>query len=314
MKLQSQIQNLLPASCDLCGRTDAHPVLTSPRLDGPLVRCQHCGLFYVVKTTSAPTSTAPTSYPVNASLTASATAAEMRRLAERARELRLIEPEIEQQESWWHALTATERLADLQRFIRQGRLLEIGCSSGSFLQTAQSAFTVTGIEADENTCATARAAGLNCFGGTLAEMPTDIAPFDAVAMYHVIEHLPSPRQTLAEIYRRLSPGGWLVIETPNIASLWVRLLGKRWRQFIPDHIFFFTPVTITRLCRETGFEIHELRSAGKVMSVRLFLSRLGRYHKPLARGLSDLSDRLRLNNRTLYLNPGDVMRVYARKT
>jgi hypothetical protein len=104
-----------------------------------------------------------------------------------------------------------------------------------------------------------------------------------------------------------------VIETPNIASIWVKLLGAKWRQFIPDHIFFFTPQTLTQLCQQTGFEICELRSAGKSMSVRLFLSRLSRYHKPLAHKLTRASEKLRLCDKTLRINPGDVMRLYARR-
>jgi hypothetical protein len=115
------------------------------------------------------------------------------------------------------------------------------------------------------------------------------------------------------MHRVLKPGGWLVIETPNIATIWFQLLGARWRQFIPDHLFFFTPQTITRLCEENGFEMRELRNVGKAMSARLFVSRLGRYHQPTARLLATISDRLHFSDRTLRLNLGDVMRGYARR-
>jgi hypothetical protein len=91
------------------------------------------------------------------------------------------------------------------------------------------------------------------------------------------------------------------------------LLGARWRQLIPDHLFFFTPQTITRLCEESGFEVRELRSAGKAMSVRLFINRLGRYHRPTASLLETISERLSLSDRTLRLNLGDVMRLYAKR-
>src|SRR5262249_9684806 len=131
--------------------------------------------------------------------------------------------------------------------------------------------------------------------------------------YHVIEHVPSPRSELRELRRIIKPGGWLVMETPNIANLWYKLLGARWRQFIPDHIFFFTPQTLTRLCEESGFEVKKLYSVGKTMSVRLFINRLGRYHKPTARILEAVSSRLDLNDRTMRLKLGDVVRVYAKR-
>ena len=319
MKLEAQITTPRPQSCDLCGQGEAQPVLTTPRLDGPLVRCRGCGLHYVIRPAEFQTAPVAIETP-QAAATAPAcvsqsehAADEMRRLARRARELELVEPAVEEREGTWRALTAAERLRDLRRFAGSGRLLEIGCSTGEMLAAAQSSFQPVGVEADEAAAATARAHGLNCFSGTLFDAGFENGQFDAAAMYHVIEHLPSPRQTLHELHRILRPGGWLVIETPDIASFWARLPGARWRQFIPDHIFFFSPETIRRLCAEAGFEICELRATGKAMSVRLFLSRLGRYHKPLARHLAALSARLDLDDRTVHLNLGDVMRLYARK-
>ncbi|MGH9935223.1 MAG: class I SAM-dependent methyltransferase [Blastocatellia bacterium] len=237
----------------------------------------------------------------------------MVRLAERARELALIDPDVEASERPWRELTARERLDDLKRFVTQGRFLEIGCSTGEMLAAASSSFIAMGVEADERTSRVARARGLDVFSGTLHDARFPDGHFDAAAMYHVIEHVPSPREELRELRRIIKPGGWLVIETPNVATAWYWLLGARWRQFIPDHLFFFTPRTGARLCESGGFEIRELRGAGKAMSLRLFINRLGRYHRPSANLLEALSDRLNLSDLTIRLNLGDVMRLYARK-
>ncbi|MBS1790537.1 MAG: class I SAM-dependent methyltransferase [Acidobacteria bacterium] len=237
----------------------------------------------------------------------------MERLAGRARELALVEAHVEQGEQPWRELMAQERLDDLRRFVSQGRLLEIGCSTGEMLAAACDSFEVFGVEADAASSRIARERGLHCFNGALADAKFADASFDVAALYHVIEHFPGPRAELMELARILKPGGWLVVETPNIANLWFRLLGERWRQFIPDHLFFFTPQTITRLCEETGFEIIELRRVGKLMSLRLFISRIGRYHQPTARLLSATSRKIGVDDRTIRLNLGDVMRLYARK-
>src|SRR5262245_45201792 len=256
LNLESQISNQKYPPCDLGGAIEFDLVLTTPRLDGPLVRCRECELFYVVLPENGnigQTEVRPTPSVVS----------EMARLAERAAELELISPEVEAGERPWRELTARERLDDLKRFITKGRFLEIGCSTGEMLASASSSFTVTGVEADERTGAAARARSLEVFGGTLRDARFSDGHFDAAAMYHVIEHVPSPREELRELRRIIKPGGWLVLETPNIATLWYRLLGARWRQFIPDHIFFFTPTTITRPCETDGFEVRELRSVGK---------------------------------------------------
>jgi len=333
LNLKSQISNPKSQPCDLCGSTESDFILATPRLDGPLVRCRECNLFYVVLEVNAASgsergqvSTASGSergsvkrppgniQPVsNWNGRSAQVAAEMERLAGRARELELIEPQVEMDERPWRELMARERLDDLKRFIGGGRLLEIGCSTGEMLAAANSSFTATGVEADEKNSRVARARGLDCFSGTLADACFPDASFDVAAMYHVIEHFPSPRAELRELHRVIKPGGWLAVETPNIATLWFRLLGARWRQFIPDHIFFFTPQTITRLCEESGFEIRELRSVGKAMSVRLFVNRLGRYHRPSANLIDAVSNRLNLSDRTLRLSLGDVMRLYAKR-
>jgi SAM-dependent methyltransferase len=307
LNFQSQNSSFKSQPCDLCGSTESDSILVTPRLDGPLVRCRQCQLFYV----RLPQKREPDPGPDRHG--SIHVAAEMVRLSERARELALVEPKVEENEKPWRELMATERLNDLKRFVTKGRLLEIGCSTGEMLAAAGSSFTVAGVEADEKNSLIARSRGLDCFSGTLSDARFPDCHFDVVALYHVIEHFHSPRAELSEIHRVLKPGGLLVVETPNIATIWFHLLGARWRQFIPDHIFFFTPQTMTQLCEDNGFEIRELRNVGKIMSLRLFVSRLGRYHRPTARFLTTLSARFDLNDRTLRLNLGDVMRVYAKK-
>jgi 2-polyprenyl-3-methyl-5-hydroxy-6-metoxy-1,4-benzoquinol methylase len=307
---QSPIANLRSQVCDLCGAAEAQFVLATPRLDGPLVRCGRCHLCYVI---APPVRAKAASAEFSFAGEVAQADAEMQRLDARAHELELIDAEVEERETRWREMAAAERLADLQRFVGGGKLLEVGCSTGELLAAAHSSFTVTGIEANAVSSRAARERGLNCLSGTLFDARFPDQYFDVAALYHVIEHLPSPRCALDELRRLLRPGGWLVIETPNIATPWFRLLGARWRQLIPDHRFFFTPETLRRLCAETGFEVIDLRSVGKAMSVRLFLSRLGRYYKPLSRVLATISEQLRADDCTLRLNLGDVMRLYARR-
>jgi SAM-dependent methyltransferase len=270
-------------------------------------------LFFVVLPQKAPPAENPNDRVAEAVADSEQVAAEMIRLSERARELALVEPGVEQGERPWRELMARERLNDLKRFATSGRLLEVGCSTGEMLAEARTSFDAFGVEADAASSQRAVSCGLNCFNGTLSDAKFPDAHFDVAALYHVIEHFPSPRAELQEFHRIIRPGGWLAIETPNIANFWFRLLGARWRQFIPDHIFFFTPQTLTRMCEERGFEVCEVRSVGKTMSARLFISRIGRYHQPTARLLSAFSRSLRCDDRTLRLNFGDVIRVYARR-
>ena len=234
-------------------------------------------------------------------------------LSERALELELVDPDVEQRERPWRELAAKERVDDLLGFVRGGKLLEVGSSTGELLSAARGYFEVLGVEADRASSDVARSRGVDCITGSLPELKLDRGPFDCVVLYHTIEHVPSPRSLLSEAHRLLKQDGWLVLETPDINNIWFRLLGARWRQFIPDHRYFFSHETIVRLSRESGFEIKSLRSVGKAMSARLFASRLGRYHRGLGRIVARASQRLGIEDKTLRLNLGDVMRVYAKR-
>ncbi|MEY3283125.1 MAG: hypothetical protein RIR86_1138 [Acidobacteriota bacterium] len=275
-------------------------VLCSPRLDGPLRRCLVCCLHFV----DLPEATDGPSTVVD----------DMERLAARASALELVEKGVEEAERPWREFMARERLDDLRRFIDRGHLLEVGCSTGEFLAVASRYFATTGVEADPWAVRCARTKGLDCRAGALAEAALPADSFDVAVLYHVIEHFRDPRRELNELNRLIRPGGHLVIETPDVETIWFQLLRARWRQIIPDHLFFFSRTTLTRLLQEEGFTVTEIRHVGKSMSLRLFLSRVGRYSKWLASLGSLLVGYLRLEESTLRLNLRDVIRLHAVKS
>lgn len=80
-----------------------------------------------------------------------------------------------------------------------------------------------------------------------------LAPFDAVAMIEVIEHVEDPRATVRHALSVLRPGGTLMVSTPNYASLARLARGSRWRMILPEgHILYFTPRSLRRVLRECG--------------------------------------------------------------
>jgi 2-polyprenyl-3-methyl-5-hydroxy-6-metoxy-1,4-benzoquinol methylase len=87
----------------------------------------------------------------------------------------------------------------------------------------------------------------------LFDLPTTIQ-FDGITCLEVIEHLPDPRGVLSGLYRRLSPGGWLLVTTPNAAGLPAKLMGQHWREAVkPGHIVLFTPDALQRSLQAIGF-------------------------------------------------------------
>jgi 2-polyprenyl-3-methyl-5-hydroxy-6-metoxy-1,4-benzoquinol methylase len=129
----------------------------------------------------------------------------------------------------------------VQRFVKGGRLLEIGPSVGGFCYVAKRAgFEVEAIEMDEQCCrfleesVGIRAIHSSDTKGALLES----GPYDVIALWHVIEHLPDPFETFEVAAARLKPGGILVIAAPNPASFQFRFLRRYWTHVdAPRHVF-----------------------------------------------------------------------------
>jgi 2-polyprenyl-3-methyl-5-hydroxy-6-metoxy-1,4-benzoquinol methylase len=87
----------------------------------------------------------------------------------------------------------------------------------------------------------------------LFDLPATIR-FDGIVCLEVIEHLQDPRRVLSSLYGRLSPGGWLLVTTPNAAGLPAKLMGQRWREAAkPSHIVLFTPAALQKSLLAIGF-------------------------------------------------------------
>jgi 2-polyprenyl-3-methyl-5-hydroxy-6-metoxy-1,4-benzoquinol methylase len=286
------------APCDLCGSREPEFLLHSQRLDGPLVRCRSCGLVYVGRR--------------DADFTfKSEDQARSAALANRVAELNLVSHEIEQAEQPLRLEVERERLARLRRHVERGTLLDLGCATGSFLTVARETFLPTGAEPDPGTSEQARAAGHAVITGTVQDVSAPPGGFDAVTMFHVIEHLDSPRNTLERVRERLSPAGVVMIETPTVDCLWFRLAPRRWRQLIPDHYYFFSRATLEALLRRCDLEPIAHDKVSRRVSLRFIADRMRRSGLPLSGTVAAALRAGGLEARTLRVNPGDIMTIVA---
>ncbi|MCA9132051.1 MAG: class I SAM-dependent methyltransferase [Planctomycetales bacterium] len=137
-----------------------------------------------------------------------------------------------------------------------GRLLEIGCGNGRFLeQAAAQGWNVDGIEPGAEAAAACQARGLRVQCCTLAEADLAAASRQAIVLWMVLEHVPDPRQLLDKVWDTLSPDGVLALSVPNGGGFERRLFGKYWLGYeAPRHLQVFTAHSIERLLREIGFE------------------------------------------------------------
>ena len=107
------------------------------------------------------------------------------------------------------------RLRLVRRHCSKGRLLDVGAGIGQFLHFAREYFEVAGTEISPVACRIAREKyGVDLYQGTLESLPGG-ATFDVVTLFHVLEHVPDPRDTLKKCFSLLNPRGVLVVAVPN---------------------------------------------------------------------------------------------------
>jgi SAM-dependent methyltransferase len=144
-----------------------------------------------------------------------------------------------------------------------GRVLEVGCASGWFLAAARTVgYDVVGIEPAAEMAAAARErSGAPVQTAMLEDAALPPASFDVVVAWHVLEHLAEPRGSLAAVRGALRPGGRLLLELPNVASLRAVREGEDWYALEPQHhVAHYTPRALDALLRASGLEPEVIES------------------------------------------------------
>ena len=136
-----------------------------------------------------------------------------------------------------------------------GRILDVGCGRGVLLaELADEGFEVHGVERSAAAAlgADPRAQIRIASDLVAAAYPADF--FDAIFVWHVLEHLREPVAALREMQRILRPGGKLVVAVPNFSSLQARWAGPAWFHLdLPRHVFHFPLLALRRLLEQSGF-------------------------------------------------------------
>lgn len=146
---------------------------------------------------------------------------------------------------------------DIEPCIEKKSILDVGCATGRLLYFFKNrGWDAYGVEICPQSSGYARNKyGLKIFEKPVERLDIEDSSFGFIHSSHVIEHVSSPVDFLASVFRLLVPGGYSVIVTPNVKGLQAVIMQEKWRSAIPDHTFLFSKKTFFSLATQQGFEI-----------------------------------------------------------
>jgi SAM-dependent methyltransferase len=142
-------------------------------------------------------------------------------------------------------------------------LLDVGCGSGTFLHCV-SQLGIRGFGTELDGPAYERAKRIPGVSVQAAELSDDLFPgmaFDAVTIWHVLEHMWDPASILQAASGRLKAGGVLIVEVPRPESLQGVMTGKHWLHLDPPrHLYQFTDRAMRAMLADAGLSIESVET------------------------------------------------------
>jgi SAM-dependent methyltransferase len=224
----------LPETCPVCGEAGGREWLRGPdrfhgrRSDYALVRCARCSLVWLRNPPPPP---------------------EMHLHYTDAYH-RLISMTGQNSPNRWR-----DRKAALLPNKNSGVLLDLGCSSGAFLESLKGgSWQLYGVEmAAENAKTAESRSGARVFVGDIPDAKFEPESFDVITCFDVLEHVYEPRVVMEKVAQWLKPGGIFYVLVPNIDSAEGRVFGSYWHGLeLPRHLFHYSPESLKFLARSVG--------------------------------------------------------------
>lgn len=190
-------------------------------------------------------------------------------------------------------------------------LLDVGCGNGYFLAVAKEVIKrCVGSEFSAHLREFAQdKTGVTIYSEPLEEFPE--RDFDIITVFDVIEHIPDPVSFIQAAAKLLTPGGHILLYTPNFDSFSVRVMRER--SSIVDgteHVILFNHTSLKKLGKRAGLEVIHMETRGlDVHSILAYHSYLGKEANVfLVQWLNELQAMIDASG------AADYLRVIYRKT
>lgn len=201
-------------------------------------------------------------------------------------------------------------------------LLDVGCSTGWITSIARDCgFDVKGLEANIHSAKIGRDKyKLDIIEGFLEDVEIS-QKFEAVTMFHVLEHLVDPLAELNRIYELLNEDGKFLVVVPNGESLGTKLFRQHYNWNLRQHVSFFSKKSLAVLLQNAGFKVLSIKTLPSTPLLRNSFNRWMRYRKAKGGVSFKLKNDILSNFLMLplamtgkALGKGEVLVVYAERS
>ena len=158
--------------------------------------------------------------------------------------------------------TLKNKIQLVSKYVSRGTILDYGCGTGMFLNVCKNAgWKSFGMEPDSDARKIAHDMKLDVFENKTSILKSISDPkFDAITMWHVLEHVTDLDDTLSFFKANLNPNGVLIIAVPNHTSFDAQHYKEFWAAYdVPRHLYHFHKDTIEKLLKRFGFNLVETR-------------------------------------------------------
>lgn len=158
-------------------------------------------------------------------------------------------------------LASKRRLIQRSTKLQKGALLDYGSGAGSFVdEMSKAGWNVLGLEPDVE----ARRKAKELYGVELGETGSffqiEANRFDAISLWHVLEHVHELNECVAQLKRVLKDDGRIFIAVPNHTSFEANAYKEHWAAYdVPRHLYHFSPASMKKLMSNHGLEIEKQR-------------------------------------------------------
>ncbi len=201
-----------------------------------------------------------------------------------------------------------QRLVEKFTGYKNGNLLDLGAGTGAFSSHMKDAgWNVIGLEPDETTRLRAFELHGISLQGTDALFISAPASFEAVSMWHVLEHVHALHDYLEQINRVLKPSGKAFIAVPNYTSFDAEVYKEYWAAYdVPRHLYHFSPRSMKLLIEKHGMKLNLLQP---MWYDSFYVSLLSEQYKTGKPGNMHAAKNGLLSNLKAFNNPGKCSSV-----